>query len=85
MRALLDVNVLVALLDRQHVAHDRAHAWLAQNLCTGWAFSGSGLLFAARALKAFSWCGCAMRRSAIPSSVCIGFGPVKTVRAGAFF
>ena len=37
MRALLDVNVLVALLDRQHVAHGRAHAWLAQNLATGWA------------------------------------------------
>jgi len=30
MRALLDVNVLVALLDRQHVAHGRAHVWLAQ-------------------------------------------------------
>ena len=29
MRALLDVNVLVALLDRQHLAHGRAHAWLA--------------------------------------------------------
>ena len=28
MRALLDVNVLVALLDRQHMAHGRAHAWL---------------------------------------------------------
>lgn len=37
MRALLDVNVLVALLDRQHVAHDRAHAWLAQNIAPGWA------------------------------------------------
>lgn len=37
MRALLDVNMLVALLDRQHVAHARAHAWLAQNLAMGWA------------------------------------------------
>jgi len=37
MWALLDVNVLVALLDRQHIAHVRAHAWLAQNLATGWA------------------------------------------------
>jgi toxin-antitoxin system PIN domain toxin len=37
MRALLDVNVLVALLDRQHVAHARAHAWLAQSLADGWA------------------------------------------------
>ena len=37
MRALLDVNVLVALLDRQHVAHGRSHLWLAQNLDHGWA------------------------------------------------
>jgi toxin-antitoxin system PIN domain toxin len=37
MRALLDVNMLVALLDRQHVAHGRAHAWLARNLAGGWA------------------------------------------------
>lgn len=37
MRALLDINVLVALLDRQHIAHGRAHAWLARNLATGWA------------------------------------------------
>ena len=37
MRALPDVNVLVALLDRQHLAHGRAHAWLAQNLGIGWA------------------------------------------------
>jgi toxin-antitoxin system PIN domain toxin len=37
MRALLDVNVLVALLDRQHIAHGRAHAWLAQNITDGWA------------------------------------------------
>jgi toxin-antitoxin system PIN domain toxin len=34
---LLDVNVLVALLDAQHVAHARAHAWLAQSLTEGWA------------------------------------------------
>jgi toxin-antitoxin system PIN domain toxin len=37
MRALLDVNVLVALLDRQHVAHAAAHQWLAQQLPDGWA------------------------------------------------
>jgi uncharacterized protein len=37
MRALLDVNVLVALIDRKHVAHSRAHVWLADNLATGWA------------------------------------------------
>jgi toxin-antitoxin system PIN domain toxin len=37
MRGLLDVNVLVALLDRQHVAHARAHLWLFQHLDDGWA------------------------------------------------
>lgn len=37
MRALLDVNVLVALLDRKHVAHVAAHVWLAANLAHGWA------------------------------------------------
>jgi hypothetical protein len=37
MRALLDVNVLVALLDRQHTGHVTAHRWLAQNLAAGWA------------------------------------------------
>ena len=28
MRALLDVNVLIALFDQNHVFNDRAHAWL---------------------------------------------------------
>jgi len=37
MRSLLDVNVLIALLDRQHAAHARAHRWLAGNLSDGWA------------------------------------------------
>lgn len=37
MRALLDVNVLVALLDAQHVGHARAHHWLAKSLAEGWA------------------------------------------------
>ena len=37
MRSLLDVNVLVALVDRQHVAHVAAHRWLAENLTEGWA------------------------------------------------
>lgn len=37
MRGLLDVNVLVALLDRQHVAHAWAHLWLSQHLAEGWA------------------------------------------------
>ena len=37
MRALLDVNVLVALLDAQHVGHAKAHQWLAESLAEGWA------------------------------------------------
>lgn len=37
MRALLDVNVLIALLDRDHLHHALAHAWLAENIQAGWA------------------------------------------------
>lgn len=36
-RALLDVNVLVALLDRDHVDHGRAHRWLDHAIGHGWA------------------------------------------------
>jgi toxin-antitoxin system PIN domain toxin len=36
-RALLDINVLLALLDSDHVDHRRAHAWLDANLTGGWA------------------------------------------------
>jgi len=37
MRALLDVNVLIALLDSDHVHHARAGAWLRKNVSAGWA------------------------------------------------
>ena len=37
MRALLDVNVLVALLDATHVHHRVASDWLARHLRSGWA------------------------------------------------
>ena len=37
MRALLDVNVLIALLDAGHVHHARASEWLTQNIVHGWA------------------------------------------------
>ena len=37
MRALLDVNVLIALHDHDHVHHDQATAWLAKNAVHGWA------------------------------------------------
>jgi len=37
MRALLDVNVLIALLDGGHAMHVRATEWLAQQSAYGWA------------------------------------------------
>jgi len=37
MRALLDVNVLIALLDAAHVHHMRARLWLEQEIDQGWA------------------------------------------------
>jgi len=37
MRALLDVNVLIALLDQAHVHHAPATRWLAANIASGWA------------------------------------------------
>lgn len=37
MRALLDVNVLIALLDVDHVHHTASHAWLEANIDAGWA------------------------------------------------
>ncbi len=37
MRALLDVNLLIALLDASHAFHQRAHAWWAAEQGSGWA------------------------------------------------
>ena len=37
MRALLDVNVLIALLDAEHLHHEAARAWLRSNIEQGWA------------------------------------------------
>ena len=36
-RALLDVNVLMALLDSDHIDHLRAREWLASEIAGGWA------------------------------------------------
>lgn len=37
MRALLDVNVLIALLDPDHAFHERSHRWWATQARHGWA------------------------------------------------
>lgn len=37
MRALFDVNVLIALLDAAHVGHAKATAWLTREVTQGWA------------------------------------------------
>ncbi len=39
MRALLDINVLLALLDADHVDHARARRWLSAEIGHGWASS----------------------------------------------
>jgi toxin-antitoxin system PIN domain toxin len=35
--ALLDVNVLIALFDPDHVHHEAAHAWFGTHRASGWA------------------------------------------------
>ena len=37
VRSLLDVNVLIALFDQQHVFHQRARDWLTAEIEHGWA------------------------------------------------
>jgi toxin-antitoxin system PIN domain toxin len=37
VRALLDVNVLIALLDSDHVSHEKTMGWFAENAKNGWA------------------------------------------------
>jgi uncharacterized protein len=37
VRALLDVNVLIALLDSDHASHDSAIKWFAKHAGEGWA------------------------------------------------
>ena len=37
MRSLLDVNVLIALLDENHVHHAAAAVWLDNHIASGWA------------------------------------------------
>jgi toxin-antitoxin system PIN domain toxin len=37
MRALFDVNVLIAIVDTDHEHHAEAHRWWAENISSGWA------------------------------------------------
>ena len=37
MRALLEINVLLALLDRDHILHERGRHWFEQEVQHGWA------------------------------------------------
>ena len=37
MRALLDINVILALLDADHLMHATAQCWLSRELDAGWA------------------------------------------------
>ena len=37
MRALLDVNALIALFDVGHIHHELTHNWLIENADSGWA------------------------------------------------
>lgn len=37
MRALLDVNVLLALLDHDHIQHQQARSWFENEIRHGWA------------------------------------------------
>jgi uncharacterized protein len=37
VRSLLDVNVLLAMFDEDHIHHERAHAWWDANKDHGWA------------------------------------------------
>ena len=37
MRSLLDINVVIALLDPDHIFQERAHQWWSENCGRGWA------------------------------------------------
>jgi predicted nucleic acid-binding protein len=37
VRALLDLNVLIAMIDEEHIHYERAQLWWAANRKDGWA------------------------------------------------
>ena len=75
--ALLDVNVLIALCDADHVHHDLAHDWFAEEGAVGWAtcpITESGFL---RVLGNPAYHGAGLRPAALVSllgRMCAGPG-----------
>lgn len=66
MISLLDVNVLVALFDADHVNHEAAHRWFGENRQRGWAtcpLTENGLV------RIISNPGYPGRRTAVPEVV----------------
>jgi len=49
--ALLDVNVLIALLDADHIHHLDARGWLTTNITSGWASCAITQMGAARVMS----------------------------------
>ncbi len=69
MIALLDVNVLIALIDPDHAAHERAHAWFARHAQSGWATCPITELGAIRIAGAASYTQPALGCAAVTRSV----------------
>jgi toxin-antitoxin system PIN domain toxin len=63
--ALLDVNVLVALFDPDHIHHDDAHEWFGENRQDGWATCPLTELALARILANPAYSPAAERAAAI--------------------
>ncbi len=67
--ALLDVNVLVALFDPDHVHHELAHDWFADHRQHGWAtcpITENGLV---RVLSNPAYAGSALRPAAVTGAL----------------
>ena len=67
--ALLDVNVLVALFDPDHVHHELAHDWFADQRQQGWAtcpITENGLV---RVLSNPAYAGSTLRPAAVTSAL----------------
>jgi uncharacterized protein len=63
--ALLDVNVLVALFDPDHIHHDDAHQWFGEHRQSGWATCPLTELALVRILSSPSYCPAAERAATV--------------------